>query len=229
MFFGDGVFEFDDVLGAEIRVRESGKFEQSGNVRLIFGADFAHAITRGKIIFAVGHIQAALQQVGGIVFGVVKAGCDPESEKICGMKVGVIQGIDVRAEAFTQSSGQFMFVADRGDRVELRAERSEAFGFDGGLVHVGVVQVSNFACVGAGRSIGLGGLFDQAGGMLAAQVFQSVPAAYVTAVGGNFGVLDPVAVCVVEEIITGLDGAVHLGDDYAVSLRRGRTLRIGGK
>ena len=77
MFFGDSALQFDDVLGADVRVSESGEFEQSRNVRLIFGLEVAHARTVGKVVFAVGHFQAALQQVGGIVLGVVKAGSDP--------------------------------------------------------------------------------------------------------------------------------------------------------
>src|SRR5580704_18810295 len=104
MFFGDGVLQFDDVLGAQLRIGESGELEQSGNVCLIFGADVAHALTLGKVVFAVGHFEATLQQVGGIVLGVVKAGCDPQSEKIGSMKV-VVQAIDIRPEALSQGSG----------------------------------------------------------------------------------------------------------------------------
>src|SRR5580693_9064913 len=104
MCFGDSVLQSNDVLGAGVRVGESGKLEQSRNVRLIFGSEAAHARTVGKVIFAVGHFQAALQQIGGIVLGVVEAGCDPQTEKIGSMKV-VVQAIDIRPEALSQGSG----------------------------------------------------------------------------------------------------------------------------
>src|SRR5208282_2767136 len=145
VFFGDGVLQFDDVLGADVRVGESGKLEQSGNVPLIFGADVTHALAVGKVVFAVGHFQAALQQVGGPTLWVVEAGRYPQPEKVGGMKV-----------------------------VEVRAERSEAFGFDGDSVHVGVVDVGNFAGIGTSSRIGLGCCFDQASDTLADQVVRAI-------------------------------------------------------
>jgi hypothetical protein len=36
----------------------------------------------GKIIFAIRQLQSALEQIGGVVLGIVEAGGDPESEKI---------------------------------------------------------------------------------------------------------------------------------------------------
>jgi len=45
----------------------------------------------------------------------------------------------------------------------------------------------------------------------------------------NFGPLEPVAIGVVVEIVTGLDRAVHVGNDNAMSLWLARFLRIGGK
>ena len=49
------------------------------------------------------------------------------------MKAAAVQGIDIRPEALSQSLRQFV-LADGSNGVELWAERSEAFGFDGGLV-----------------------------------------------------------------------------------------------
>src|SRR5208282_2309766 len=215
--FGDGVLQFDDVLGADVRVCESGKLEQSGNVRLIFGSEAAHALTVGKVVFAVGQFQSTLHQVGGIVPRVIKAGCDPQSEKIGSMKVVGVQGIDIRPEVLTQSSGQVMLVADGGNGIELWAERSKAFGFDGRLVHVRVIEVGNLAGIGTGGGVGLGCFFNQASDTLAGQVVRAIEVEAVwinvPAIGRNFGALDPVAIRVAVEIVTGLDRAVHVGDD----------------
>ena len=63
VFFRDGMLQLDDALGAGVRVRESRKLEHGGDVRLIFGADVAHAVAVGEVVFAVGQLQAALQQV----------------------------------------------------------------------------------------------------------------------------------------------------------------------
>src|SRR5580658_9179091 len=118
---------------------------------MIFGAAAGPDLTVGRVVLAVGHFEATLQQVGGIELGVVKAGCDPQSEEVRSMKAGAGQGIDIRPEALAPSPRQCVVVAEGSDGVELWAERSEAFGFNGGLVHVGVVEVGNFARNGTSR------------------------------------------------------------------------------
>jgi len=45
-------------------------------------------------------LQAALQQIRSIVAGIAEAPGDPQAEKIRRVKIGVVQGIDVGAEAF---------------------------------------------------------------------------------------------------------------------------------
>jgi len=124
-----------------------------------------------------------------------------------------------------------VLVVDGGDSVEVWAERSEAFGFDGRLVHVGVIEVGNLAGIGTRSAIGLGCFFNQASDTLAGQVVRvvEVEAVWINvpAIRWNFGALEPVAIRVTVEIVTGLDRAVHVGDDYAVGLWRGRRLRVG--
>ena len=233
VFFRDGMFQLDDALGARVRVRESRKLKHGRDVGLIFGADVAHAVAVGEVVFAVGQLQAALQQVGGIVVGIVEAGRDPQPEKIGGMKVGVVQGVDIGSQALTQGSRQFALVADGGNRFEVRAKRGEALGFDGGFVHVGVVEVGDFANVGTGRGIGFGRFFNQAGGTLVAQVREAGEDADAAAIGRNLGALDPAAVGVLVEIVAGLDRGVHVGHDDAVGILFGRIdrrlLRLSGK
>src|SRR5580658_10938307 len=133
------------------------------------------------------------------------------------MKVVDVQGIDIRSQALTKSSGQVVLVADGSDCVELWAKRSETFGFDGRLVHVGVVEVGNLAGIGTRSAIGLGCFFNQASDTLAGQVVRVVEVEAVwidvPAIRRNFGALAPVAIRVAVEIVTGLDRAVHVGDD----------------
>ena len=86
------------------------------------------------------------------------------------MKAAAVQGIDIRPEALSQSPRQFVLVADGSNGVELWAEGSEAFGFDGGLVHEGMVEVGNFAGIGAGRRVGFGCFFNEPSDTLLAQI-----------------------------------------------------------
>ena len=104
------------------------------------------------------------------MLGVVKVGCDPQSKKVRRMKAAAVQGINIRPEALAQSPRQCVLVADGSNGVESWAKRSEAFGFDGGLVHVGVVKVGNFAGIGTSRRVGFACFFDKRSDTLLAQI-----------------------------------------------------------
>src|SRR5580658_667921 len=145
MLFGDSVLQFDDVHCASVGVAESREPQDRRDVRLILAAYVAHFGAIGKVVFAVRHFEAALQQIRYVTLWVVEAGSYPQPEEVGCMKVGFVQGVDIRPEGFTQSSCKVVFVADGGNCVEVRAQRSDAFGFDGVLVHEGVVEVGNFA------------------------------------------------------------------------------------
>ena len=86
------------------------------------------------------------------------------------MKTAAVQGIDIRPEGFTQSSREVVLVTDSGNGVEVRPQRSDAFGFDGDFVHEGEVEVGNFASIGTGRRVGFGCFFDEPSDTLLAQI-----------------------------------------------------------
>ena len=44
------------------------------------------------------------------MIGVAEAGSDPESEEVGGVEVGVVEGIDVGAQAFAEGVGQFVLI-----------------------------------------------------------------------------------------------------------------------
>ena len=146
--FGDSGFEGEDAGGAGFGVGEAGETEHRGDVGLILFADLLHVGRVGEVVVAIGKFEAALEEIGGVVVGVVEAGSDPEAEDVGGVVVGVVEGVDVGAEGEAEGAGEFALVLDGGDGVEMRLERGEAVGFDGGLVHVGVVEVGDLALVG---------------------------------------------------------------------------------
>ena len=198
-------------------------------MRLIRGADVAHVRIVGKVIFAIGKLQAALQDVGGIVPGIVEAGSHPKSKEMRSVEVGVIQRVDIGAQRRSQSSGQFLLVLDGGDSLEVRFERRHSFGFDARLIHVRVVEVANLAWARSRRSTAFGALFDQRGGALVALVGEGREYANPAAVRRNFGTLDPCSVRVFVEVIARLDRRVHVGDHNAVRGRLRGVLRKSSK
>ena len=174
LLFGDGGFEGEDTGGAGFGIGEAGEAEHGGDVGLVLGANLLHAGGVGEVVVAVGKLDAALEEVGGVVVGVVEAGSDPEAEDIGGVEVGVVEGIDVGAEGEAEGVGEFALGVDGGDLGEVGLEGGEAVGFDGGLVHVGVVEVGDLALVGAGGGVGFGGVLDDAGDLLEAAVGEDV-------------------------------------------------------
>src|SRR5664280_1406666 len=142
------------------------------------------------------------------------------------MEVGVIERVDISAQAFPQRGGQLFLVANGGDGLEVRLDRRKTFGFDARLVHVRVIEIGDLARSGAGA---LGSLFNQGSGTLVAQVGKRCEDADPRPVWRNLGTLDPVAVAVQIEVIARLDRAVHVGDSDAVSVLFRGVLRVGRK
>jgi hypothetical protein len=225
----NGVLEFKNACRAGIRICESGEFQNCGDMALILCAQVARVLVVAEVIFTIRQLQSALQQIGGIVLRIIEARSDPESKKIRGVKVSVIERVHVGAQGFTQGARQFSLVMDGSYRFQVRAERGEAFRFDGGLVHVGVVEVSNFAGARACGRVGLGDLLDQVGCALIAEVRKLRKDVDLGAIRRNFSAFDPFAIGVLIKIVTRLDRAIHVGDGDAVCLWRGCILRGGGE
>ena len=61
------------------------------------------------------------------------------------MEIGVVEWVDIGPQAFAQGPGQIALVVNPGNRGQLRMQRLQPLGFNRRLVHVGVVQVGNFA------------------------------------------------------------------------------------
>ena len=117
--------------------------------------------------------------------GVGEARSDPEAEEIRRGKDRVIEQVDIGAQGFAECQREVMLVVDSGDFGQMRLQRLHAPGFDRGLVHIGVVEVGDFAGVGAGRRAGLRSLFDDGGDVLAAAVGEDRKDADAGAIRGN--------------------------------------------
>jgi len=150
------------------------------------------------------------------VVGVVEVGCDPEAEDVRGVEVGVVEGVDVGTEGEAEGVGELLWGVDRGDFGEVGLEGGETVGLDGGLVHVGVVEVGDLALVGAGSGVGFGGVLNDVGGAFEAEVGEDGEDTDGAAVGGELGAGDEAAIGEGVEVIAGADGGVHIGDVDAV-------------
>jgi hypothetical protein len=233
LLFGNGCLEGEHAHGASFWVGEAGEAKHRRDVGLIFFADFFHAVGVREVVVAIGQLDASLEEVGGVMVGVVEAGGDPEAEEIGCVEVGGVEGVDVGAEGEAESVGEFAPGMDGVDFGEVGLEGGEAVGFDGALVHVGVVEVGDLALVGilvrAGGGVGFDGVFDDASGLLEAAVGENAEDADSGAVGGEFGMGDEAAVGVEVEVVAGADGGIHVGDgDSSVGgLGGGGGLRLG--
>ena len=104
--------------------------------------------------------------------GVAEAGSDPQAEEIGRGEDRVVQHVDIGAKRFPESQRELATVLNGGNLGQMRLERLQALGFDRGLIHKCVVEVGDFARVGARGGAGLRSFFDDGGGLLAAEVVE---------------------------------------------------------
>ena len=147
--------------GAGGRIGEAGKREHSPDVLQVLLPQLRHLRRLRKIVFAVGHPQTALQQIGVRVRWIVEALCDPDSKQIPGLEVGAVQRVHVRAQLFADGARQRMTVRDGREGVQLRFERRDSFGFDGRFVHEGGVEIAHLAGIRPSRGAGFRRILDQ--------------------------------------------------------------------
>ena len=85
------------------------------------------------VIVAVGQAQPALADARNFHAGIVQVGLRPETEKnIHALRLQIGNRLD-----------QVGFVFDSGNTIQTGFEHRDAFGIHGGLIHAGLVEVSN--------------------------------------------------------------------------------------
>ena len=173
---------------------------------LVLRADRRHPGRLVEVVAAVGHAEAALEQIGRVARRVVQVLLDPEAEHVVGVEVGRVQGIDVGAELLAERRGQRVRVGDLRDAPEHRRQRLETVRLDGRLVHERGVVVADLLRLRRRRSRRL---FEQLRGPLLHGVGQALADAGAAAIGRDLRLREPGAVGVEEEVVAGLHRAVH--------------------
>jgi len=155
MHLGHFRFEREHPGSAGRCVREARQLEHCRDVRLVLFAQFSHMGGGGDIVVAVRHSETALEQIGEIMRWVGEALCDPDSEEVPGLEVGVVQRIHIRAELPAQHTGESMAIRDGRDPIELGLQRSDSLGLDGSFIHEARVKIADLAGIpGCGSCAG---------------------------------------------------------------------------
>ena len=207
---------------ARFAVGVAGQLEHGGDVLLVLGAQVRHLRAVGQVVGAVGHAQAALQQVRHVARRVGQALGNPQAEHVFGEEVGVVERVDVGAQRGAQRARQRRLVLDGVDLRQHRLERRGALRFDRRFVHEGLVEVGDLARFGRRLLVGVDGVehLDDALVGVFGDRGEGAPAA---AVGRDLGLGQPVAVGVVEEVVARQHG--H-GGRLGSGRRRGGGLRV---
>ena len=140
---GDLGFKSHDPRCSRGRIAYAGKFEQVAHVGLIGGAMFCHLRFVGKVIFAVGHAESALQKIRDGAGGIAQRLRDEEAEQVFRPKVGGVQRIDIGTKLLAKRTGEIGFRFDFRDPGEPLLERIETTLLDSGRVHVSRVIVGD--------------------------------------------------------------------------------------
>ena len=207
--------------GALPGLAESGELEQAGDVGAVLGLQSGARRVGGGVVVAVGHAEAALQQIGGVLRRIVEVRRDPEPEQAVGVEVRHVERIDIGAQLGAEEAREGRLVGERGDGGELGLDRLLALRLDGGFVHERQVVVAHLAGVGVGGTGAAGGcLLDQLLGAAVGLLGEDRERAPGGAVGRDLGRLEPGAVGVGEEVVSRGDAAVDAGEvDAGFGLR----------
>ncbi len=179
---GDGGLKGEDAVGPGFGIGETGELEHGDDVGFVFRAGLLHGRRVGEVVVAIGEGEAALEEVGCVVVGIVEPGSDPETEDVLGVVVGVVEGVDISPDRVAEGCGEIVRSRDGIDLGESGCERCEAVSLDGGLVHVGAVEVGNLFLIGVGRGVwsreggggGFPGVVDDAGDLLEGPIGEGV-------------------------------------------------------
>src|SRR5262245_57440969 len=98
MHVGNLCLQFEDAIGALGGVADSGQSQHRGDVTAIELTGSRHMRRGGEIVFAVGHSQAALEQVWDIVLGIIERLRDPYTEQVGSLEMGAVEWVHVRSQ-----------------------------------------------------------------------------------------------------------------------------------
>src|SRR5471032_300312 len=205
---GDAGFQRDDAPRPGGGVGKAGLLQHGGHVVAVGRQHRFLAGVVGQVEAALRQAQAALQQVGHVVRGVVQAGGDPQAEQVFAGAPAQVERIDVGAQPRAQEAGQRAGIAQRGDLAQQRLQRRQAARFDAGGVHLRRVVDADAP---HGR---IGGVLRRrvqrrhARLVVGVQLGVGGPGA---GAGGQRGGGAPAVVDVAVEIVAGLAGGVRAG------------------
>ena len=224
----DLLFEPEDAPRRGVRVRHAGQPEHRRNVRPVARPDRIHGRRRLDVVVAVGHAEAALQDVRRVARRIVEVERNPEAEKVVGLKVRRVQRIDVAAQAAADLLCQRRAIADRGDPGHERLERLRPLRLDRLFVHVSGEVVGYLLLVRPWRGAAAGP-FDQLARAPLGLFREQRPRPVGAAIGRNLRLGEPRAVREAEEVVTRRNRAVDAREIDGVRRcrrRRGRRRRL---
>ena len=219
LHLGQRGFKFNNGFGFGRGVFFTGQRQHFFHVDLVLGARVGQLlVVRLQVVIAVGHAQAALDQVCHIL----------------GRILGVLVDADVERHAHAhelqlgQHGRQFRFVFDRGNFCQLGVQWRQAQLLQLWLVHEAAVKVPDTLRIGASSRLAGRGFFDDRAQnrlRIVAQLSERAPARLV---GRDFSFLDPLAVQVSKEIVLRAHAWVDVFGGHAGAQHLRRFWMLGG-
>ena len=205
---GDLHFEIIDPLRLALGIGNAGLGQELSHIGAVLAAQLRHLGIVRQVIFALGHAEPALEDIGHHRRAGQRLG-DEQAEQVLGLEVGGVERIDVGANLLAEHAGQALHVADPGEAIQVGLDRLEARGVDRRGIEVSAVEVADAAFVAARRRGRAQDPGDEFAKLRLGLVVGDVEAAYARTVSRNLGCLEPGAVGEEVEVIARLDAAIH--------------------
>ena len=201
---GEFALEGQDAFGLGPRIRLAEAAQHGGDVLLVFLAQRLAGGIRLEVVVPIRQTEPGLVEVDRIAVRRLGVGIDPETER----------GAAAVATALGEGLGQILRRADLLDLAQYRHQRRRALGVAGRLIQIALVKVVDLLgrCAGGGLAVQP---FHQHPHVRQGFVAQHVEGAVGGPVVRDLGGGEPVAVHVAEEVVTGFDAGVHVGQREA--------------
>ena len=173
-------------------VAEAGGPQHRRDVGHVLGAVFLQLGVVLQVVVAVGEAKSALTDIEGVARGLLRVAFDAPLNRCAA---------DAELELPREVGGEILLGGNRVDRRELGRQRSDAQFVSPLLVHEGREEVADLLLRAACGARRLGGGLDQHAKLLLGVIVRLVESAVGRLVGRNFGLAEPGAVHVGEEIV----------------------------
>lgn len=193
-----------DTLGLCARIHFAKACQHTGDVLLVFLAQGLAAGVGFEVVISVRQAEPGLIEIDGMAVRCLGISTDPEAER----------GAAPQLARAGEGASQSVLIADLIDFAEQGQQRCGALGIPTSLIQIAGVEIADLPGLGIGGGLGIKPFHQHSyirQGFVPEHIEGTIGGPVIRDLGGG----QPVTVHVAEEVITGFDPGIHVGQCQA--------------